>query len=151
MHSGSTLASDDDLGARLTALAPDAPRRAAIAARAAADKKGTEILVLDVGDIISITEMFVLVSATNTRQVKTIAEEIELALKIEDGIGPRAVEGMGDATWVLMDFGDVIVHVFLAETREYYDLDRLWADAAVVEWQTDAERDAERGTAAQSV
>jgi ribosome-associated protein len=50
-----------------------------------------------------------------------------------------------------MDFGDVIVHVFLAETREYYDLDRLWADAAVVEWQTDAERDAERGTAAQSV
>ena len=103
--------------------------------------------MLDVGDIISITEMFVLVSATNTRQVKTIAEEIELALKIEDGIGPRAVEGMGDATWVLMDFGDVIVHVFLAETREYYDLDRLWADAGVVEWQSDAEQ----GTAAQSV
>ena len=97
--------------------------------------------MLDVGDIISITEMFVLVSATNTRQVKTIAEEIELALKIDDGVGPRAVEGLGDATWVLMDFGDVIVHVFLAETREYYDLDRLWADAAVVEWQTDAERE----------
>ena len=90
--------------------------------------------MLDVGDIISITEMFVLVSATNTRQVKTIAEEIELALKIEDGVGPRAVEGMGDATWVLMDFGDVIVHVFLAETREFYDLERLWADVARVSW-----------------
>jgi ribosome-associated protein len=136
MRTGSTLSGDDDLGARLTALAPDASRRAAIAARAAADKKGTEIVVLDVGDIISITEMFVLVSATNTRQVKTIAEEIELALKIEDGIGPRAVEGMGDATWVLMDFGDVIVHVFLAETRDYYDLDRLWSDAPVEDWQT---------------
>ena len=101
---------------------------------------------LDTGSVISITEMFVLVSATNTRQVKTIAEEIELALKIEDGVGPRAIEGLGDASWVLMDFGDVIVHVFLAETREYYDLDRLWADAAVVEWEIDTER----GTAAQT-
>jgi ribosome-associated protein len=142
----STLGGDDDPGARLTALAPDASRRAAIAARAAEDKKGTEIVVLDVGDIISITEMFVLVSATNPRQVKTIAEEIEFALKVTDGSGPRAIEGLGDATWVLMDFGDVIVHVFLAETREYYDLDRLWADAAIVEWQTVAEQ----GTAAQS-
>lgn len=97
--------------------------------------------MLDVGDIISITEMFVLVSATNTRLVKTIAEEIELALKLVDGTGPRAVEGLGDATWVLMDFGDVIVHVFLAETREYYDLDRLWGDAAVIEWQTEAEQE----------
>jgi ribosome-associated protein len=126
----------------LTAQAPDASRRAAVAARAAADKKGTEIVVLDVGDIISITEMFVLVSATNTRQVKTIAEEIELALKVTDGAGPRAVEGLGDATWVLLDFGDMIVHVFLAETREYYDLDRLWGDAPVVEWETEAEQGA---------
>ena len=79
--------------------------------------------------------------------MKTIAEEIELALKIEDGDRARAaIEGLDDASWVLMDFGDVIVHVFLAETREYYDLDRLWADAAVVEWETDAER----GTAAQT-
>jgi ribosome-associated protein len=139
-HTASTLSGDDDSGARLTALAPDASRRATIAARAAEDKKGSEIVVLDVGDIISITEMFVLVSATNTRQVKTIAEEIELALKVADGAGPRAVEGRGDATWVLMDFGDLIVHVFLAETREFYDLDRLWADAAVVEWRSDTQQ-----------
>ena len=95
----------------MTALARDASRRAAIAAGAAADKKGTEIVVLDVGDIISITEMFVLVSATNTRQVKTIAEEIELALKIEEGIGARADEGMSDATSMLMDLRDMIVNV----------------------------------------
>jgi ribosome-associated protein len=120
----------------LTAPGSDAARRAAIAARAADDKKGTDIVVLDVGAIISITEMFVLVSAANTRQVKTIAEEIELALEVFDDEKPRSVEGLDDATWVLMDYGDVIVHVFLAETREYYDLDRLWSDAPVVDWQS---------------
>ena len=115
----------------MTTPAPSASRRAAVAARAADDKRGAEIVVLDVGDIISITERFVLVSATNTRQVRTIVEEIETALKTVDGEGPRAIEGLDDASWVLMDFGDVIVHVFLAETRAYYDLDRLWADAPV--------------------
>jgi ribosome-associated protein len=112
----------------------DAHRRAGIAAHAADDKKGEDILVLDVGDILSIAEAFVLVSASNTRLVRTIVDEIELALKITDDEGPRSIEGMDDATWVLMDYGDVIVHVFLAETRTYYDLDRLWADAPVVEW-----------------
>jgi ribosome-associated protein len=116
----------------------DASRRARVAARAADDKKGTEIVVLDVGDIISITERFVLVSASNARQVRTIAEEVELHLKVEDGDGPRAIEGMDDATWVLMDFGDVIVHVFLDETRAYYDLDRLWGDAPVEDWRDGA-------------
>jgi ribosome-associated protein len=137
-RTGSTLAGDDDTGARLTALAPDASRRATIAAQAAADKKGTEIVVLDVGEIISITEMFVLVSATNPRQVKTIAEEVEVALKASGSAGPRSIEGLDDATWVLMDFGDVIVHVFQAETRDYYDLDRLWADAPAVAWEENA-------------
>jgi ribosome-associated protein len=119
----------------LTAPAPDAFRRAAIAARAASDKQGTEIAVLDVGDIISITEVFVLASASNTRQVRTIVDEVERALKDADGEGPRAVEGLDDATWVLMDYGDIIVHVFQNETRDYYDLDRLWADAPAVNWE----------------
>jgi ribosome-associated protein len=112
----------------------DAPRRAGIVAHAADDKKGEEIVVLDVGDIISIAELFVLVSAPNTRLVRTIVEEIEVALKLSDDEGPRSIEGLDDATWVLMDYGDVIVHVFLSETRAYYDLDRLWADAPVVDW-----------------
>jgi ribosome-associated protein len=119
----------------LTATPSVAARRAAVAADAASEKQGSRILVLDVGDIISITEMFVLVSASNTRQVRTIVEEIELALKVSDGEGPRAVEGLDDATWVLMDFGDVIVHVFFSDTRDYYDLDRLWADAPIVDWE----------------
>jgi ribosome-associated protein len=119
----------------LTRPVPEARRRATVAARAAAEKQGGEIVVLDVGDIISITEAFVIASANNTRQVRTIVEEIELALKIEDDVSPRAIEGLDDASWVLMDYGDVIVHVFLVDTRRFYDLDRLWADAPRLEWE----------------
>jgi ribosome-associated protein len=112
----------------------DAHRRAGIAAHAADEKKGEDIVVLDVGDIISIAEAFVFVCAPNTRLMRTIVEEIELALKLTDDEGPRSVEGLDDSTWVLLDYGDVIVHVFLSETRAFYDLDRLWADAPPVEW-----------------
>ncbi|MFI5046129.1 MAG: ribosome silencing factor [Acidimicrobiia bacterium] len=127
----------------MTAPAPDASRRAVLAARTADQKLGSEIAVLDVGDIISITERFVLVSAANTRQVRTIVDEIEAAMKLEEGDGPRAVEGLDDASWVLMDFGDVIVHVFLVETRAYYDLDGLWSDAPVEDWLTETDRAAQ--------
>jgi ribosome-associated protein len=90
--------------------------------------------VLDVGGIIGITDFFVITSATNVRQVRTIAEEIERKLK-EEGLGsPTQVEGLGDASWVLLDYGDVVVHVFLGETRSYYNLERLWGDAPPVEW-----------------
>jgi len=121
----------------LSPPALDASRRAALAARAADDKLGTDVVVLDVGEIISITERFVLVSASNTRQVRTIVEEVEAAMKRAGGDGPRAVEGLDDASWVLLDFGDVIVHVFLAETRDFYDLDRLWSDAPIEDWRLD--------------
>jgi ribosome-associated protein len=115
--------------------ASDAHRRAGIVAHAAADKKGDEIAVLEVGEILSIAEVFVVVSASNTRLVRTIVEDVELALKIADDEGPRSVEGLADASWVLIDYGDVVVHVFLAETRAFYDLDRLWADAPAVDWE----------------
>ena len=71
-----------------------------------------------------------LVSAPNTRQVRTIVDEIELrAQGRRRRRSPARVEGLDDASWVLMDYGDIVVHVFLDETRAYYDLDRLWADA----------------------
>lgn len=85
------------------------------------------------GDIISITEVFVIAGAPNVRQVRTIVEEIEKALKEHAQVAPRSVEGVDDATWVLMDYGDLVVHVFLDETREYYQLERLWADAPRVD------------------
>lgn len=135
---------DDEPGpARLTAsgadAVSDAAQRALVAASASAAKQGHDIVVLDVGPIIAIIETFVLVSATNTRQVRTIVDEVEAALKAHDGSQPLGIEGRDDATWVLLDYGDVVVHVFLAETREFYDLDRLWADARRVPFE---ERDA---------
>jgi len=126
----STLTRDDDgMASRLTRSSSDAHERAVVAAEAAAAKKGEDIAILEVGDIISIIDCFVLVSATNTRQVKTIVDEVQLALREHDGSRPLGVEGLDDATWVLLDFADVVVHVFLDSTRSYYDLDRLWADA----------------------
>src|SRR5205823_2501224 len=96
-RAASTLTADDaSRDRRLTSVSPvsDAYRRAGIAAHAAADKNGEDVVVLDVGDIISIAETFVLVSASNTRLVRTIVDEIELALKLSDDEGPRSVEGL---------------------------------------------------------
>ena len=114
-------------------------RHSAIAARAAADKKATDVVILDVSDILAVAETFVIASATNARQVRTIAEEVEEHLKIEADVAPRQIEGLSDASWVLLDYGDVIVHVFLAATRAYYDLDRLWADAPRIDWDDESE------------
>ena len=116
----------------------DSHRRAVTAARAAADKNAEDTLALDVGDIIGITEVFVITSGTNTRQVRTICDEIEQALKRDGGSAPRNVEGLDDASWVLLDYGDLIVHVFLSETREYYALERLWTDAPRIAWEPSA-------------
>jgi ribosome-associated protein len=105
-----------------------------VAAAAAGDKLGNDIVVLEVGDIISITDYFVIASGNNTRQVKTIVETIERELREQDDARPRAEEGRQEGSWVLLDYGDIVVHVFLEETREYYGLDRLWADAPRVDW-----------------
>jgi len=118
---------------RVTDIDPVARSRARAAADAALAKKGTDVVVLEVGEILGIVELFVLVSASNVRQVRTIVEEVEARVHECDGGKPRSVEGLGDASWVLLDYGDVIVHVFLDETRAYYDLDRLWSDVPRVE------------------
>ena len=122
----------------LTSPPPDARDRALAAAGAASAKKGEDIVILDVGEILSIIDSFVLVSASNTRQVRTIVDEVELAMRELDGSRPIGFEGKDDATWVLLDYGDVVVHVFLAETRAFYDLDRLWADAPRFEFDEGA-------------
>ena len=108
---------------------PEVLERARVAAAALDAKQARDIVVLDVGDILSIAEVFVLAHGTNTRQVRTLVDAVESALRDECDARPRGREGVSDATWVVLDYGDIVVHVFLAETREYYDLDRLWADA----------------------
>jgi ribosome-associated protein len=104
------------------------------AARAASDKKAAGTIVLDVSEVLSITDAFVITSGSNRRQVLTIAEEVEAQVKASGGPSPIRVEGLTDAQWVLLDYGDFVVHVFLDEVRRYYDLERLWADSPVVEW-----------------
>lgn len=116
----------------------DRHARAITAAEAAAEKKATDVIVLDVGDIIGITEAFVLASAGNRRLVKAIVDEVEEQVRVLHGVVPRSVEGLDDLGWVLMDFGDFIVHVFDDEVREFYGLERLWGDAPTVWRETEA-------------
>src|SRR5271165_2262883 len=100
-----------------------------VAAGAASSKTADPTVVLEVGELLGITDHFVITSGSNVRQVRTIAEEVELHVKSGGGGSPRYVEGLDDARWVLLDYGDFVVHVFLDEARRYYDLERLWADA----------------------
>ncbi|HUQ38672.1 MAG TPA: ribosome silencing factor [Acidimicrobiales bacterium] len=106
-----------------------------IAARAADAKKGDDTVLLGVGDILAITDAFLVTSASNPRLVRTIAEEIEAAVKQAGGPGPLRVEGLDDARWVLLDYGEFVAHVFLDEARKFYDLERLWADAPRLDWE----------------
>ncbi len=92
-------------------------RLAAVAARAAADKKATDTLVLEVGGVLAITDFFVITSGSNARQVRTIAEDVEAQVARAAGRKPLRTEGLDDARWVLLDFGDFVVHVFLDEVR----------------------------------
>lgn len=107
---------------------------ARIAARAADDKKGLATVILDVGAVLAITDFFVITSAPNARLVRTIAEAVEEQIKLEGGPSPIRVEGRDQPTWVLIDYGDLVVHVFLEETRAFYDLERLWRDVPRVTW-----------------
>jgi ribosome-associated protein len=106
-----------------------------IAARAAWSKGGEDTVVLSVGQILAITDAFVITSGTNPRQVRSMAEEVELRIKEAGGPAPIRIEGLDDARWVLMDFGDFVVHAMLGEAREFYQLERLWSDAEPWEWR----------------
>ena len=108
---------------------------ASIAALAADDKQALDTVVLEVGAVLAITDFFVITSATNSRQVRTIAEYVEERLKEEGGPLPLRVEGRSDLTWVLLDYGDLVVHVFLDEIRRFYDIERLYRDVRRVEWE----------------
>jgi len=105
------------------------------AARAADDKLGRDTIIIAVGEVISVTDFFVISSAQTSRQVRAIAEEIEEQLTILDGPKPLRVEGRTDNRWILMDFGGFVVHILDDEYRAFYDLERLWSDCPRIEWQ----------------
>ncbi len=106
------------------------------AARAAADLKAEEIIALDVSEQLVLTDSFLIASGTNERQVNAIVDAVEEALH-KLGAKPLRREGRSEGRWVLLDFGDVVVHVQHAEDRVYYALERLWKDCPVIELPED--------------
>ena len=104
-----------------------------VAADAILDKKGEDLVVLDLTEVTPLTDFFVICTGNNSRQIRTIAEEVETKVKEAFGVSPRSVEGLGDLSWVLMDYVDFVVHIFMPETRGFYSLERLWGDAARLE------------------
>ena len=119
------------------AAGDDAGRSLAIAAaRAAADLKATDVVVLDVGAVLSITGYFVVVGASNPRQVRAVVEEVEARIKTDLGRSPVRSEGVREQQWTLLDYGDVVVHVFLESVRDFYEIERLYMDAPRVEWES---------------
>jgi ribosome-associated protein len=110
---------------------PHAVQLATVAAQAASDKLATDVVLLDVADRLAITDTFVLASAPSERQVSAIVDEVELRMR-ESGVKTLRREGEREGRWVLLDFGDVVVHVQHAEEREFYDLERLWKDCPAI-------------------
>jgi ribosome-associated protein len=106
--------------------------KAALTSRIAADKKAMDVVVLDMRDASSITDYFLICSGGSERQVQAIADAIDEQLG-GAGIASLGVEGYREGRWILMDYGDIIVHVFLRETRDFYDLERLWANAPKID------------------
>jgi ribosome-associated protein len=108
-----------------------------LAIRCAADNKAVNMVALDLRPVASFTEFFVVCSGTNQRQVQAISDEISEQLKKQLRQSPVRVEGYNAAEWLLMDYGDFVVHIFDKEARDFYDLERLWRDATKVELPED--------------
>jgi len=109
--------------------------RALVAARTADDNRGRDIVVLDLRELTTFFDYFVIATGTSRRQLHAISEEIDHAL--EDGLGDRrmGIEGYSESRWILLDYGDVVIHMFDPETREYYALEELWAQAKRVPFE----------------
>lgn len=112
----------------------DAEAIASEAAEAADSKNAQDIEVLDMGDLLIITDFFVIASGTSDRQVRTIYDAVEERLKGK-GVRPLGIEGQREGKWIVVDYGSVVVHIFLAEQREFYQLERLWRDAPRYDWK----------------
>lgn len=117
----------------------DASRELAVlAARLADDKKATDVIVVDVGDVLGITGWFVIAGASNPRLVRTVVDAIEEGVRDQLGRTPVRTEGVREQQWILVDYGDVVVHVFLDEIRAFYEIERLYADRPRVSWAESA-------------
>ena len=108
-------------------MAPEALARRIVAV--ADDKGATDLVAIDVSDLLGYTDFLIIGTASNERQAKAIAEEVQYRLKHDDGLLAKRVEGLPEARWILVDYIDCILHVFVTETRELYRLEQLWGEA----------------------
>ena len=113
---------------------PDALQRACIAAKIATENKGQNVVVLDLREVTPLFDFFVIATGASRRQVHTIVEETDAALR---AVGDHRlnVEGYDSSKWVVQDYGDVVSHTFDTDTRDYYKLEELWADAKLIDWE----------------
>jgi ribosome-associated protein len=107
---------------------------ARLAANAIFAKKGTDIVLLDVEELFALSDVFVVATGTSRPHVQSLAEGVVERLAEEVGLKPIRSEGVNEAEWILLDYGDIIVHLFQGAAREFYGLERLWADSGRVEW-----------------
>ena len=103
-----------------------------LTAKAISSKKGLNIKLIEIGDISSLADYMVIATGTSSTQVKALADEVDFRLASEDHLEPHNREGYQSGNWIVLDYIDVIVHIFHTETREFYDLERLWADGEVI-------------------
>ena len=114
--------------AKRTPIARTSKTTALVIAKAMLDKKATDVLILHVAKLTSVADYLVIGSAESDRQTRAIADHVDGVLS-QSGSGALSIEGKASSPWVLMDFGDVVVHIFRQDARQYYGLERLWADA----------------------
>ena len=117
---------------------PDAIELARTAARAAAERKAEQIIAIDVSERLALTDVFLIVSGANDRQVRSIVDAVDEAM-FKAGAKRKMREGFDEARWVLIDYGDIVVHVQQTEDREFYSLERLWRDCPLIDLPTGAD------------
>ena len=115
-----------------------AKQRAIVAAQTAHDNRGQDILLLDLRELTPVFDYFVIATGTSRRQMHAMAEEIDRVLTEQFGDKRLSQEGYAVGNWILLDYGDIVVHLFDASAREYYALDQLWGGAGKIDWQPDA-------------
>lgn len=113
---------------------PESRERAILCARVAADNRGKDVLVLEMKERVDWVDYMVIVTGTSRRQIATVADEIEEALA---ALGDRrlGIEGYDQGSWAVLDYADLLVHIFIEEKRAYYQIEHLWEDAPRIEWQ----------------
>ncbi len=120
-------------GARGATAVSEASELATFLAQAAIDKKATDVTIIDVSGLVAYTDIIIVCTGRNSRQVRAIAEEMRVRVKKDRGLFPLSIEGARGSRWVLADFDDVVVHIFDPQSRVFYDLEGLWADAPRLE------------------